>query len=176
MDLVAGKAYPAERRPVRHIDGLLLLSVAGLMVSGLFMVYSATHQSLAAIHLDPGTFLKRQATFAALGMFVIMLVASFDYRFLKVYAGIVYGASLALLVLVRTPLGTTVKGSQRWFQLAGFQLTPSELAKIALILMLAAFCPSCGAPARSLAQDVYRATAIAALRGAVPPAGPGRRS
>jgi rod shape determining protein RodA len=166
MDLVAGKAYPAERRPVRHVDGLLLLSVAGLMVSGLFMVYSATHQSLSAIHLDPGTFLKRQATFLALGMIVIMLVASFDYRFLKVYAGILYGASLVLLVLVRTPLGTTVRGSQRWFQLAGFQLTPSELAKIALIIMLAAFLSELRRTGANLSlQDVYRATVIAAVPG-----------
>ena len=166
MDLVVGKAYPVERRPVRHIDGLLLLAVAGLVVSGLFMVYSATHQSLAAVALDPGTYVKRQMTFAALGLIVITLVASFDYRFLKVYAGMLYGASLLLLILVRTPLGTTVRGSQRWFQLFGFQLTPSEVAKIALIIMLAAFLSELRRTGADLSlQDVYRATVIAAVPG-----------
>jgi rod shape determining protein RodA len=164
MDLVANKTFPAERRPIRHVDPVLLLAVVVLVVAGLFMVYSATHQSLSAVGLDPGTYLKRQATFAALGMVIVMIVASFDYRFLKIYAGMIYTASIVLLVLVRTPLGTTVKGSQRWFELFGFQLTPSELTKIALILMLAAYLSELrrAGPELSL-QDIYSATAIAAL-------------
>jgi len=166
MDLVAGKTFAPERRPIRHVDPVLLLAVGGLVISGLFMVYSATHQSLDAIGADPGTYLKRQATFAALGMVVVMLAASFDYRFLKVYAGVIYTASIALLVLVRTPLGTTVKGSQRWFELFGFQLAPSELTKIALIAMLAAFLSEIRRSGNDLSlQDLYSATAIAAVPG-----------
>ncbi len=168
MDLVAGRAVAPERRPIRHIDPVLLLAAAGLVVSGLFMVYSATQHSLDAIGADPGTYLKRQATFAALGLVVVMMAASFDYRFMKVYAGLIYGVSLLLLVLVRTPLGTSVRGSQRWFELFGFQLGPSELAKIALIIMLAAFVSELRRSSAELSiQDVYRATAIAALPGAL---------
>jgi len=166
MDLVAGRSFPTERRPIRHVDPVVLLAAAGLVVTGLFMVYSATHQSLSAVGLDPGLYLKRQATFAALGMIVVMLAAGFDYRFLKVYAGLFYAASIVLLVLVRTPLGTTVKGSQRWFQLFGFQLTPSEIAKMALIVMLAAVLSEIRRTGTDLSlQDVYRATGIAALPG-----------
>jgi rod shape determining protein RodA len=168
MDLVAGRRIAPERRPIRHVDPVLLLAVVGLVVSGLFMVYSATQQSLGAIGADPGTYLKRQATFAALGLVVVMLVASFDYRFLKVYAGLIYGVSLLLLVLVRTPLGTSVRGSQRWFELFGFQLSPSEIAKIALIIILAAFLSEIRRSSADLSiQDVYRATAIAAIPGAL---------
>ena len=54
---------------------------------GLFAIYSATHQSLAAVHLDPADLVKRQPTFLALGAVVLMLALSFDYRLLKVYAG-----------------------------------------------------------------------------------------
>ena len=166
MDLVAGRSFPTERRPIRHVDPVVLLAAAGLVVTGLFMVYSATHQSLSAVGLDPGLYLKRQATFAALGMIVVMLAAGFDYRFLKVYAGLFYAASIVLLVLVRTPLGTTVKGSQRWFQLFGFQLTPSEIAKMALIVMLAAVLSEIRRTGTDLSlQDLYRATGIAALPG-----------
>jgi rod shape determining protein RodA len=164
MDLVATKAYPSERRPIRHLDPVLLLAVCGLSVVGLFMVYSATHQSLSAVGLDPGTFLKRQVTFVALGTVVVLFAASFDYRFLKVYAGLVYAGSLVLLVLVRTPLGTTVKGSQRWFQLFGFQFAPSELAKLALIIMLATFLSELRTSDLTL-EEVFRATAIAAVPG-----------
>ncbi|HEU4526978.1 MAG TPA: rod shape-determining protein RodA [Actinomycetota bacterium] len=164
MDLVAGKVFPAERRPIRHIDPALLLAMLVLIVSGLFMVYSATHQSLEAADLDPGTYLKRQATFASLGVVIVMVMASFDYRFLRIYAGMIYGASIVLLLLVRTPLGTTVKGSQRWFELFGFQLTPSELTKIALVLMLATYLAELRRSSAELSlQHVYAATAIAAV-------------
>lgn len=166
MDLVAGRSFSSERRPIRHVDPLLLVAVVGLVVSGLFMVYSATHQSLSAVHLDPGTYLKRQATFAALGLVIVMLVASFDYRFLKVYAGMIYAGSIVLLVLVRTPLGTTVKGSQRWFELFGFQLTPSELMKIALVIMLGAYLSELRRSGSDMSlQEMFQATAIAAFPG-----------
>jgi rod shape determining protein RodA len=161
MDLVAGKAYPAERRAIRHVDPVLVLATLALAIVGLLMVYSATHASLVAQRLDPGLYAKKQATFLALGVVVAMAVASFDYRFVKVYAGLLYGASLVLLVLVRTPLGATVRGSQRWFQLFGFQLAPSEISKLALIAMLAAFLSELRTQELTL-QDVLRATAIAA--------------
>jgi rod shape determining protein RodA len=164
MDVVASRSYPLERRPIRHVDLLLLGATLGLAVAGLFMVYSATRQSLVATGSDPTTFVKRQVTFVGVGAVAILLAASFDYRFLKVYAGIVYAVSLALLVLVRTPLGTTVKGSQRWFQLAGFQFAPSELAKLALVVMLAAMLSEVRTGDLSL-RDVFRASAIAAVPG-----------
>jgi rod shape determining protein RodA len=164
MDLVATKIYVSERRPLRHLDPVLLLAVLVLGIVGLATIYSATHASLVAQRIDPGFYLKKQLTFVTLGVVVILVAASFDYRFVKVYAGIVYVASLALLVLVRTPIGTTVRGSQRWFQLVGFQLAPSEIAKLALVAMLAAFLSELRSSDLSL-QDLYRATAIAAIPG-----------
>ena len=72
-------------------------------------------------------------------------------------------SSLVLLVLVRTPLGTTVKGSQRWFELFGFQLAPSEIAKLALICMLAAFLSELRADLTL--RDMFRAAGLAAIPG-----------
>jgi len=90
-----------------------------------------------------------------------MLALSFDYRLLKVYAGMIYVSSLVLLVLVRTPLGTSVKGAQRWFELFGFQLAPSEIAKLALIAMLAAFLSELRGDLTL--QDVFRTAGLAAI-------------
>ena len=163
MDLVAGRAYTQERRPLRHVDVVLILAVAALSVIGLLAIYSATHASLESINADTGYYVKRQITFLALGAVILLGVASFDYRFLKVYAGVIYVASLILLVLVRTPLGTTVKGSQRWFSFFGFQLAPSEVAKIALICMLAAFLSEVRGDLRL--EDVFRASGLAAIPG-----------
>jgi rod shape determining protein RodA len=163
MDLVAGRTYATERRPLRHLDPVLLLAVIALATLGLLAIYSATHHSLEAVRLDPGYYVKRQITFLALGAIVLMVVASFDYRFLKVYAGLLYAASLVLLILVRTPLGSTEKGAQRWFEFLGFQLAPSEIAKVAVICMLAAFLSELRGDVTL--EDVFRATAIAALPG-----------
>ncbi len=162
MDLVSRRAFSAERRPIRHLDPVLLAAAFVLSIVGILMVYSATHQSLVVQHLDPALYVKKQATFLVLGFVVVMLVATFDYRFAKVYAGLIYVGMLFLLLAVRTPLGTTVQGSQRWFQLFGFQVTPSEYMKVALILMLAAFLSELRGQERTL-EDVFRATAIAAL-------------
>jgi len=162
MDLVAGRAYTAERRPIRHLDPVLLVATAALAIVGLLMVYSSTRTALNALGLDPGVYVKKQAVFLALGVVVVLLMTAFDYRFLKVYAGIIYVASLALLVLVRTPIGSTVRGSQRWFSLFGFQFAPSEVTKLAVIVMLAALLSELRSRELSL-SDVYRATAIAAL-------------
>jgi len=161
MDLAAGRLVATERRAIRHIDPVLIAAAIGLTVIGLFAIYSATHQSLAAVGLDPGRYVKRQLTFLGAAVIVLMLAASFDYRLLKVYAGIVYVSSLVLLILVRTPLGTSVKGAQRWFELFGFQLAPSEVAKLALIAMLAAFLSELRG--ELTVRDVFRTAGIAAL-------------
>jgi rod shape determining protein RodA len=161
MDLAAGRMVASERRAIRHVDPVLIAAAIGLAVIGLLAIYSATHQSLAAVGLDPGRFVKRQLTFLAVALIVLMLAASFDYRLLKVYAGIVYVSSLVLLVLVRTPIGTSVKGAQRWFELFGFQLAPSEVAKLALIAMLAAFLSEVRGELK--VQDVFRTAALAAV-------------
>jgi rod shape determining protein RodA len=161
MDLTAGRLIASERRAIRHVDPVLIAAALGLAVIGLLAIYSATHQSLAAVDLDPGRFVKRQMTFLAIAVIVLMLAASFDYRLLKVYAGIVYVSSLALLILVRTPIGTSVKGAQRWFEVFGFQLAPSEVAKLALIAMLAAVLSE--VRGELTVQDVFRTAALAAV-------------
>ena len=165
MDATAGRLASGERRVIRHVDPVLLVAAVLLAIVGLFAIYSATHQSLSAVGLDPGRFVKRQITFLAVAAILLLLVASVDYRMFKVYAGIAYASSLVLLVLVRTPFGTSVKGSQRWFELFGFQLAPSEIAKLAVIGMLAAFLSEIRGDLTL--RDVFRASGLAAIPAAL---------
>jgi cell division protein FtsW (lipid II flippase) len=137
MDLAAGRMVAIERRAIRHVDPLLIAAALGLAVIGCWRS-TRPHISRWPRWARPGRYVKRQLTFLALAVMVLALAASFDYRLLKVYAGIVYVSSLVLLILVRTPIGTSVKGRPRWFEVFGFQLAPSEVAKLALIAMLAA--------------------------------------
>ena len=139
MDLVAGRVYADERRPIRHIDGFLLLVTAILLLLGFFLIYSATNQTLEQDRLDPFLRVNKQMVTAAIGVVLILVMATFDYRFLKVYAGFIYAGVVVTLLLVRVPfLGSSQAGAQRWFEVAGFQVTPSEFAKLGLIVMLAA--------------------------------------
>jgi rod shape determining protein RodA len=162
MDLVAGRGWIEERRPIRHLDPVLLVTAAGLALVGFLLVYSATKASLLQFHQDPGYYLKKQVAFAVLGVVLLLLVATVDYRFFKVYAGFVYAASILSLGLVRTPLGSSSAGAQRWFGFAGFQITPSEFTKVALVLMLAAVLSELRSGLPTLG-DVIRVVAIAAL-------------
>ena len=111
MDLVAGRVWADERRTIRHLDPVLLVTTMLLAVAGLFLVYSATNQSLRTLHLDPGTFVKKQFTALVLGFVMLIVVAAFDYRFYKVYAGFIYAATIVALVLVCTPLGASPAGA-----------------------------------------------------------------
>jgi rod shape determining protein RodA len=162
MDLVVGAARTEERRPIRHVDPTLLLTTAALTVVGFLLVYSATRPSLLTFHQDPGYYLKKQVAFAALGVGLLMLVATLDYRFYKVYAGFAYVGVVLALVLVQTPIGSSSAGAQRWFEFERFQITPSEFTKIGLILMLANVLSEMRSPQPGF-SEVLRVTILAAL-------------
>jgi len=164
MDMVAGRVWADERRPIRHIDWVLLLLIVVLTVVGLVLLHSisATTPDEAAFWLV--RVIKQGAT-AGFGLLVIVLIASFDYRFFKVYAGFIYVAALAALVLVKIPgIGATDPSgvAQRWFAIAGLQITPSEITKLCAIVMLAAILSEIRTPEPTLG-DLVRALAVAAL-------------
>jgi rod shape determining protein RodA len=165
MDVPVGQARGrawGDRAPIRHLDPALLVATGLLAVIGLFMVFSATHQSLVALGGDPWAFVKKQIAALVVGGLLLVGFAAFDYRLAKVYAPLVYGGMLFLLLLVRTPLGTAAKGAQRGFYVLGFQFTPSELTKVALAVMLAAFLSEIRPTELSL-RDLARATTLALI-------------
>ena len=138
---VTARARPglANKEIIRHLDVVLLATVFILVLTGLLLVYSATHQALLTRKIDPGFYLKKQLLWVIVAGAGLVFATAFHYRLAKVYAVIAYGALLLLLLLVRTPLGGEAKGAQRGFYILGFQVTPSEWMKIGLIIMLAAY-------------------------------------
>jgi rod shape determining protein RodA len=124
---------------LRHLDPTLIVSTVALSVFGLFMVYSATNQSLASLGEDPGFYLKKQIAFLMLGVIAMIFAATFDYRLVKVYAPIAYGVAVLTLLLVLTPLGQETAGAQRWITFFGFQFQPAELSKLVVVAALAAY-------------------------------------
>ncbi|MEX2457682.1 MAG: rod shape-determining protein RodA [Actinomycetota bacterium] len=135
-----GLSLGMGRTPIRHLDPALIFTAIGLSIFGLFMVYSASHQSLVAQGEDPGFLVKKQLTYLFAGIILLILTASFDYRLVKVYAVIGYAVMVLALLLVLVPfIGTRISGAQRWISIFGFQFQPTEPAKLAFIAMLAAY-------------------------------------
>jgi rod shape determining protein RodA len=133
---VAGRML-ARDSFVWRMDWMLVGAVLALSILGVLLVWSATEPALAQQGANTRTYLEKQALFVVLGLVVMFAVSAVNYRLLKVYAPVVYGLSLLGLLAVLTPLGSTVNGSKGWIALPGFQIEPSEYAKIALILMSA---------------------------------------
>ena len=125
--------------PWQHVDVLLLAAVLAISALSLMMIYSATRNEQAVTALGGDYYLKRQALFLLVGLVGMVVVASIDYRSLHDAAPVLYVVTVAVLVLVLSPLGSESRGSQAWFQLGNYQLEPSELAKVALIVCLSAY-------------------------------------
>lgn len=113
---------------VRDYDFKLIVLVILLTVIGIFAVGSAD-ESLQ----------KTQIAGFIFGMFFMVVISLFDYSVLLKLYWVFYIGNIALLGLVRTSLGVTVNGAQRWIVLFGIQFQPSEIAKILLILFYAQF-------------------------------------
>ena len=123
--------------PLRDADLVVVAAALGLTGVGLVAIHSAKAASLAAQGLPATFYTGRQLLAGGIGVVVMVAAALIDYRRLRPFIPFAYLGSLLLLVLVLTPLGTTVRGSQRWITLLGQQIQPSELMKVALLLGLA---------------------------------------
>ena len=116
---------------------LLVLVTLGLVAFGLVMVYSASSARAALAADDPAYYLKRQALYALVGIAALVLFSRTDYRRLRFAILPLLLTSFAFLVAVLV-VGTPVNGARRWLALGPFTLQPSELAKLALALWIAA--------------------------------------
>ncbi len=124
--------------PARHVDTVLILACLALSGVGLVMVFSAKLHTLTVQGLPNTLYLNRQLVALLIGIVVMAAIAFIDYRRLQPFAAVIYGLSFLLLILVLTPLGAEVGGSQRWLVLGFVQLQPSELAKVAVLVAVAA--------------------------------------
>ena len=130
----------ATASPLRHVDMSLIFAVLFVSGLGVLMVYSATRNRFGEI--SPDYFMERQLLYVLLGVGVMAAVASIDYRMYRDMAPLLYLATLGMLLLVLSPLGSARKGAQAWFQLGSFQFQPSEWSKVLLIVCLAAYAAS----------------------------------
>ena len=110
--------------------GLILVLTVTAMV-GVAMLYSAANGNF-----DPWA--SRQAIRYGAGLVMMIGIALIDIRILLSWAYGIYGVALAMLALVEI-MGITGMGAQRWINLGFFQIQPSEMMKVALVLALARY-------------------------------------
>ena len=140
-DIRSGQRFIGARQEVREsywrrLDWVLLISALLLSAAGAVFVWSASRADLASD--DPQYFLNRHLVNIVIGLGLALLVSRLDYRLLRAYTPLVYGASILGILLVYTPLGATIAGARAWIRFpGGFTLQPSELAKVAIILVMA---------------------------------------
>lgn len=111
-----------------------------LVAFGCLMVYSASFYSASIRFDNEYFFLFKQLLGVALGIFAMIFFTFFDYHLLKKFRYIVLAVSVVLLILVFVPgFGVQSYGANRWVNILGISIQPSEITKFALILFLASY-------------------------------------
>ena len=114
----------------KQVDWLLLLLVVGLTLFGGLTIHS--------IELVEGFNRSYQhISIGGMGLFIALAIARFNYRYLLSWHWLVYAVTNISLVAVMVA-GVSAKGAQRWITVGGFNVQPSEFAKIGVVITLAA--------------------------------------
>ncbi|HWV13958.1 MAG TPA: rod shape-determining protein RodA [Cellvibrio sp.] len=113
-----------------HIDYLLLFLLTGICCFGMVVLYSASSSSMQTM--------QKQGTFFLIAYCAMFVIAQVPVDFMRRAAPWLYAVGLVLLVLVLV-VGIGAKGAQRWLGIGSFRFQPSEIMKVAMPLMIAAF-------------------------------------
>ncbi|MGA2393142.1 MAG: putative lipid II flippase FtsW [Candidatus Lustribacter sp.] len=145
-------------------DPWLFATVAGLIAIGLVMVFSASSATAYAIYHDTAYFLKRQLVWLLIGGAFAYAAYRIDYTKLKRISPALVGVTVVLLALTLVPhVGLQTGGARRWLGGGFVSFQPSELAKLTLVLFLAAKLSTIGPTIRSLVRGVVPALLVSAL-------------
>ena len=118
-------------------DTTLMVVVAFLVVIGLMAIFSAGAPKSMEAGQNPASFALKQFAYLIVGLFGLKYFINLDYKKLKDWAVPFAWFVVAMLVLVDfTPLGVVVNGARRWIMLGPIQFQPSEMTKLAVILLL----------------------------------------
>lgn len=131
-----------KKMSVKHTPDILLIAIILLIVGfGVVMVYSASHYYAMTTFGNPLHFAQKQGAIGLVGIIGMLIIAyKFNYRIfsnMKI-AGIVYTVAL-VLALSLFFIGEENKGATRWLNIGGISFQPSELVKIAVVLMLSSY-------------------------------------
>lgn len=129
------RSDPALVTLLRRLDWILLLAAFALVGYGLWVVSGITRFDVPG---DESYFVVRQAVAAGIGLAALAIAVLVPIDLARRYWRLVYGATLALMVVVFVA-AETIRGSKRWIDLGFIQFQPSELGKVLFVLAIAGF-------------------------------------
>ncbi len=128
-----------KKKKIAYFDYNLLFLIIFLLSFGLVMLYSSSAYISANKYGDDAYYLKRQLRNIGLGAVMMFIMAKIDYRIWKKFGTLAYFGSFVLCILVFMPgIGSSSHGSSRWIDLGPVSFQPSEVAKLGIIIFLAA--------------------------------------
>ena len=116
----------------------LIIVITILAAFGTLMVFSAGEPYALSRYNDGAFFMKRQAIWVAIGFLCMYIAAHIKPSFYEFATTPLYVITLFLLTLVLV-VGFVGNGAKRWISIGPFTLQPSEIAKIAIVLVLAKY-------------------------------------
>lgn len=134
-----GPLWPPAETIVIQVDRRLLLNLDWPLLAFSLAVVSIGWVTLVTVsaHGSRGGLPLRQLLWIALGLVVLVILASIDYRVWVTYAPLLYGIGIFLLGMVLV-WGRSAQGARRWLAVGGVGFQPTELFKVIFILILAA--------------------------------------
>ncbi|NLT97009.1 MAG: FtsW/RodA/SpoVE family cell cycle protein, partial [Christensenellaceae bacterium] len=133
-----------DPRMFKHIDWLLFANIMALILFSLVAIASAVSEPLvegagslsvvlSQLNLD---YVVQQLTWLGVGLFAMFVVLLPDYHAIGEYYKWIYTILIILLVAVLL-FGKTVNGTKGWFRIGNSGFQPSEIGKVAIIILLA---------------------------------------
>lgn len=125
---------------MRTARNIMIGIVLILLAFGTVMLVSTSIETAAVRLKDPYFFLIRQVYWLSISAAAAFIVLRLNYQWLKKFSYVLWVVVIALLILVRIPgIGSEINGSWRWLSLGPITFQPSEFAKLAVIILLAAW-------------------------------------
>lgn len=119
-------------------DLTIVFAVASLVTIGIIMVFSASYTYSLIQNNDGLHYLKRMIMWTILGSIGMFMASKIKYIVWKRWSKFILFISFVALVLLFTPLGITVNNATRWLGAGPIRIMPSEVAKLGIIIFLAA--------------------------------------
>jgi len=120
-------------------DMWIVVLTAALSIFGLIMVFSSSLYYSLSKFGNTWHYLAEDAKWMALGWFMFIVAANFDYRVIRPFAKLILVVGIVLLCLIYTPLGKTINNATRWIDFKVITIMPGEIIKTCLIIYLARF-------------------------------------
>ena len=130
---------------VHGFDRPMFIIIVLLSFFGLLMVYSSSYVHALTYIGNSAYFAIRQAIFLLLGIGIMIFISFFGYKIIKIFTPLLFAVALIMLLLVLV-IGVSEGEAKRWIYLGPISVQPSEIMKIALILIIA------------LIADIYKVT------------------